>query len=763
MSIRQILALALALALLGAAPATAATIDGYPDGSKPSTNEIKPTDIGKKGIQFYMYCDDGTNSCLPLQSGTVEVSVNGGARVACSVGYVAGDQCGYYKAPFDATVPVANSFTVYYADEFPANATVDVYLSNVTGAGGATGCTSATPDCALEFETSGATSGHVATNVELVLDTSGSMSSAAIPGLPLSASCFNPPSGQTVTRICALQLAARRFLAIYQGNASFYDELAAITFNGAAAGNPALLKGVEQPTFTQLGQMIDQLTPGGGTAIGQGLNLANSASGLGGASEQKWVLLFTDGEQNVAPLVSVSSNQVQVGGTPYPGIKVCPITTGPQTAPGYSLLQSLADASCAGANAFIAGGSAAQFDAFLNSAFTQFLTTALQGDKYEISRDVTGSVATDNQVTFPVNSDDQSFQVILTAAPVVERPTYTLIAPDGTEVKVSPRFARGASVAAIQLPLLIDRKAVPAGGQWRLIFDEKSFGKWPAYHLIVVNDSPSIATSLRPLGNDIGTGEPLVLQARLTENGKPITNATVTVDITGPNYGLGNVLSTNKNIGDFPGMEGDNPGSPGQRKLLGLAANPKNYKLFSAGDLGTLRLNYCQVGLLRNIRFCARTTRLNPRIAPGGAYVASFAHAALEGHYGFTFHAIGTTANGEDFERTWKATLFVRPKASAAKTPITVEALVRAPNGGFAATLRVEPHDALGNYIGPGYDGALTFVAKESTFPFVRDNLDGSYEFEVSTPPDDGKLVLQALGLDVKTIDLAAVRSGSRL
>jgi hypothetical protein len=92
-----------------------------------------------------------------------------------------------------------------------------------------------------------------------------------------------------------------------------------------------------------------------------------------------------------------------------------------------------------------------------------------------------------------------------------------------------------------------------------------------------------------------------------------------------------------------------------------------------------------------------------------------------------------------------------------------VQAIGPAGAGGLAATLRVTPHDRIGNFIGPGYDGALTFTGGSRTFPFVTDNLDGSYTFRVLTDPSGSKLVLRTLGQPVKTIDLAGTKPGQTL
>jgi hypothetical protein len=745
--------------------AQAATISGFAFGSKPSAQEQAIIEVGKKGISFLMSCDSGS-SCFPLTAGQVTLTIGNAAPITCSVNYVQGNPCGYMLVPFDSTHSSADTFKVFYPSDFPLNTPVSVTVANVTGSGGASGCPSGN-SCTLSFTAAApASTPRIGTHTELVLDTSGSMSLPAVQGLALGNGCNVPVPNQTVTRICAVQLAARRFLAAYQTQATLFDKIGAFSFSSAPNGNAALGIGVDAQNLQQISQTIDALVPNGGTAIGQGLKFAKDGNGLSSApaGDAKWAMLFTDGEQNIPPDVTVSGSTVAIGGTPYGGISVCPITTGPQTAVGFKLLQSIADASCNHQNDYIQAPTSAAFQAFLDTAFSQSLATMLQGDKFEISRNVTGSVGSQNTVDFPVNGNDLSFEVIVSALPVVERPRFELVAPDGTAVPVYPRSVRGTSIAKVELPLTVNGKTIAHQGYWRLVLDRGSFGDWPNYHVIVINDNPAISSTFSTLGGDVGTGDPLLVQARILEKGKPISDAVVTVDITGPSIGLGNILSTGRFRGELPNMKQDNPGSAGAQKLLMLASSPEAVKVFTPNDRGKINLTYCKGGPIdRNVPLCRNIITLNPRFAPGGGYVGNYPKSTLEGHYTFTFHAIGSTAKDGEFERTWRTTLFVRPKAYGPNTPILVQTLNRLPNGGVSATLRIEPHDRSGNFIGPGYDGALEIASSKETFPFAVDNLDGSYAFRVETPPGDSKLVLRVLGQDVKSIDLASARRGGKL
>lgn len=756
-------ALVLFVAILST-PVRSAEIFGAPGASKPFTDQRVVVEFGKKGLSFQMDCDQG-NSCFPLTSGTIELTIGSDPAMSCVEGHVPGNGCSYLRVPFDSAHP-RNTFRVYYADDFPSDTPITVTVANVIGSGGASGCMMA--PCELSF-IAGAPAAipRVATNTELVLDTSGSMLMPSVNGTNATSNCSSSVTTQSPTRLCALQVATSRFLADYEEKAILIDKIGAVRFSSNASGIPALGHGIDAQHMAGLRQFVTGLNAGGATAIGEAMHFAK-VNGLPGIppNQSKWVMLFTDGEQNIQPNVSSNGQQVAVGGLAYGGnIRVCPITTGLQTAPGFALLQSIADAACGGENHVISAPTGAAYQAFLDTAFSQSLASIMQGDKYEISRDVTDTIRNQSFVDFPVNGNDVSFEVALSGSPAVERPRFTLISPDGTEVAVDPRVAPGTSIARVELPLIIDGRPIPHEGYWRVIIDRESFGKWPDYHLIVTNDNPAISASFKALGGDVGTGDPLIVQARILEDGKLIPDVKVTVDITGPAFGLGNVLSTTEVNGEFPGLEGDEPGGAGKRKLLSLASSPLAAKLLDNEFRETIDLTYCQGRgkLVLNHPFCTEMVWINPKVAPGGAYLGLYKDSALEGHYTFTFHAIGTTANSGDFERTWRTALFVRPKAYGPNSPVIVEAIKQLPDGSIAATLTVEPHDQLGNYIGPGYDDALEMINSFNSFPFASDNLDGSYTFEIQTYPKDTIVVLRALGDDIKSFDLASAGPGDKL
>ena len=790
---KQLCAIVLvALTLFAGAPAAAAdTLYPQTDASVPSdANTGVVVEQGLKSILFRMQCFNATfnqvTDCFPIASGAPSISINGGAPITCTAGVnLAPGACGFLLGNFFSTGQV-DTFKIFYNGDFPANSPITATVLNAAGNMGSTepacpGAPNPDPGCTLHFST-GTDTPRANTTTELIFDISGSMA--------LAATATDPTS-----RIQRLKEAANAFLQAYQLNTKLGDELGAVVFSTTASsltpGTPNFVSGVDPAAISAKVQgPINAQVPTNSTAIGDGLTVAKSVGfDAGPGANTKWAILFTDGEQNIpvpsgnVAATSGATSQVTVGGTTYssgtnklanPGqITICPVTAGLQTSNGFILQQSIADALCNSQNGYV--GTAGDFATY----FQQLFTTVLQGDKLEISRDVVGSVATTPSVTFLGNKRDLSFTITVTYAPDAERASYVLVAPDGTKVPVVLHRFGGGSVAKVELPLVVGKKHIATEGQWKVVFVPETFGNAPDYHLIVANDNPTISTTFTTLGNNLGTGDPLQVQAAVLDKGKPLSNAQVTVDIAGPNMGLGNFLSKTAARGDPPNTHGDSA-TPAQKKLMTLEADKDNAKYLGFGSRPSQPLHYCAPSTSKAVSDdhkgsggsdCNRTMPPHEAGSPspaatatGGVYTTTFTQATLEGHYFFTFHAKGTSVDNGKFERTWKVSLFVTPKADAAHTPVLVEALDRGDNGSIVARLKVTPHDQLNNFVGPGYDTSMSFLNGGRKVGIIIDNLDGSYEVDrILATSGDSKITLDILGRTVKMIDLANARTGQTL
>lgn len=578
--------------------------------------------------------------------------------------------------------------------------------------------------------------------IELVFDISGSMGWMAA-------------DGGTVTRMNALKSASEAFFALLEDYTRSGDQLGLVYFSNTASAYQDGTYLQDATDAAKVGALAADLlgqSPTNSTSIGAGLEKAKSVEGLGGVtlpSTEKYILLFSDGEQNRPPTVAVSTSpdQLTLDGVLYPihEITICPITAGRQTAAGFALQQSIADVACDTHNAHLRNDKDTFVEADLETFFLQDLMNILLGDKLEMVLDETGTL-TQGEILdrpFPANPDDLLMTVLLSwTAPRVKMLPFELIAPSGdpdVEHVVDLRGVRtrgGKSFVTLRLPAAAGGARVPTAGEWkvRLRGDDLAVDTTD-FHLAVMLDNARLATEFSTVARDPGTGESFALEARLREAGAPVEDALVTVYVHGPNEGQGEILS-NAPTPNLPpgGGEPDEPNAAALDKLQALLEDPAYAELF--GDKGLPDVVLTQQ-------------------APG-TYRGVFDRALEEGHYQFVFEARATGAVNGDYRRTWRETVFVRPKPDPKKTEfMIVDVQPGDPSGNQPppqrVTFQTTAFDALGNHLGPGYLGSMRIDSALGTpLGTLVDRLDGSYimTWEIGHA-ENPRITLEILGEEV--------------
>ncbi len=461
--------------------------------------------------------------------------------------------------------------------------------------------------------------------------------------------------------------------------------------------------------------------PTNDTAIGAGLQQASSDLGADG-NPRKVVLLFTDGEQNVpAPDGNVTaSGGIKIGGTDYPtGFDVCPITAGQLTAPAFTLQQSISQLRCNNQNLHVANGTQEEFNTF----FTQTLIYGVVGDKLEISQDVSSSLnPTDSKTeTFLANSQDVAVSILLSwDGGQREGPRllpFRLTAPDGTVIDTSTmtQVANRMSLTTLRFPLRQGGMTINPRGLWKIdLSGGGPNGQAVTYQIIVINDNATFASDPHTPVQDPGTGEPIPVRVTLTDNGAPVTGATVTASLAGPANGLGDALAKAATpSGTPPPQGGDDLGSAAKQKLLLLLQDPAFRALLADQPLPDLVL-----------------TESSP-----GVYTGTFNGALKEGHIQFVIRSLGTTASNGQFQRLQRVSVYVRPKPDPAKTDLTLLSSLRQPDGSTIIRIKATPRDRFGSLLGPDYLPQLAINSSVGTVSTpIKDNLDGSYEIQYKVP-----------------------------
>jgi Mg-chelatase subunit ChlD len=741
---RSMPGMVLAGVLLAAAPATAQLFPS-PLLSNPTdaqTNVLR--EMGRKGLLFqFQYFEPGfveSTAGFPLNMGMAQVQLQIGATThSCPPGSDPGPgNCSYVVVDGNSNGHL-DAVRIYYNGEFPA-ATQVIY--RVSGARTADGTEVQDPNPEQVTFATGLADPQPPASVQLVFDVSGSMAWPTV------------PQG-SVQRQTVLKSAAAVLFDMLADYAMLGDKLGLVyfgssptTFNLTPATATNLESALNQSAMSTIAADIQASTPGGATAMGGGLEHAREgfdADTGAPPNSRRAVFLFSDGEQNVSPMISVPppGNTVQVGNAAYPdNIGIYTITAGRQTAPGFVLQRDIAQATGA-TYSHLPDHSEAIPGPDLATFFTQALQDVLYGDKVETALNVMGRITRDSMAVyrFVANPEDVALTAALSwtgpSPPRVEvaavQPVgvlpYRLRAPDGTVVDLTHRIRHDTnrSFATVQFPLRQDGVEIDPAGEWTIeLLGQEIRSAFVDHHLLVMLDNRTIATDFSIGARDIGTGEPIPIRVRVTEAGLPVVGATVTARAARPGEGLGQILATTSPSPSAPPTDEPHR-SPGQEKLYQLLTDPA-----LAGLLSTVTVP--------PITFTD---------AGDGNYTASFDRTDHEGHYQFEIEVHGTApANGE-FQRTRRMTAFVRPKPDPAATEMIHEGTRRLTDGARAVRIRVRPRDRFGSLLGPDYTHVMRVLASEGTVvESLEDELDGSYviEYRLIDPAANPDITLEILG-----------------
>lgn len=678
--------------------------------SNPAASTVSVRSQGRKGLRILMgYSGAGPGFPINAAGASVTLTVNG-ANHNCNFNVITPvneSDCGFVATRFDNTAlhPSADAVEIFFRGDFPAGASITETLSGVKAADGTVQADPGT----VSFS---ADNGGVRTtaSIELAYDISGSMS------LPIAATT----DASAKRRIDALKDAANELYLLLNAHAVVGDKVGQLFFStDVSPGGGVLVPANDTTQISALQNNLAVQQPTNSTAIGKAL-LAGQTGLAGDSNTQQYLFVFSDGEQNEPPLVDYPvppAGPITVGGAPIPAkVKVCTITMGTQTASGYSLQDQMSVVGCPHQHSLFVNADDPTFaQADLDSYFTQEIITALGGDKLEIVKDATGSLASGTVTeTFHANTLDQTMSILLswnTGRQI--RPSLTLIAPDGTVVDLTGRvtFTTNIALVSLHFPLTQSGATVNPKGIWKLGIQGStavaSLGPLN-YHLLVVNDNGSLNTDASLDVQDPGTGEPIPIKVTVKDGTTDVSGATVSAVLLGPANGLGDILAKAADPSGTPPPTGDILGSAAQGKLQLLLSDP------------------AFIALLKN-----QSLPIVPLSDAGhpGTYTGTFTQALKEGHYQFFINISGTTAANGDFDRARKLTVFVRPKPDPGKTDFVVVSRVTQANGTVLVHLKATPRDRFGSFLGPDYLPNLSITCTPCTVSvLIGDDLHGSYD-----------------------------------
>lgn len=707
-----------------------------------------PREMGKKGLVYrFKFLQGGnpeSNAGFPLNMTAAQVMVTFGttSETCLATATPAANKCGYTLVDGPDNDGVDDAVRIIFNADFPPATEVTYRVTGAKDNFGNVQDPNTSPDVDVTFKTGTLPPAPPRSpgSTELVFDISGSMDMPAVPAVP----------GSDLKRLRVLKDAAALFFLLLPDYRITGDKLGVVYFSTTATAYDLTPGGTNLELATDNGKVgllntsIQNQNPTYSTSIGGGLSVANTAGFAADPTpnQRKGVLLFSDGEQNKPPCVgnlttapcngTLGSSPLRLNGVPYPAdITVCPVTAGQQSAPGFVLQREIGQfGNCPNIHLHISDGAENLALADMKSFFAEFFTTAFSGDKLEIARDVVDTVPRLGSSTEPffASAHDVAMSIVLSwSGTKIRRLPFSLKAPNGALIDLTKflRSSQNLRVATLPLPLVQNGVRIDPKGQWEVTVIDSLGQSDAGYHLMVLLDNMTIASEFRSAGHDLGTGEPIPIQVKLTEGGAPVLGAIAAAQLQGPQNGMGNILSTTPTPPGTPNPGGDQFTSEAAQKLSLILSDTAHAGLFR--DKGFPTLPLLDNGQQSN----------GDSVANDGIYTGLFRGATQEGHYHFAVAAQGTTPTNGDFQRTWKLVTFVRPKPSAGNTEVSVVSSTSQANGGEIDVLKAVPKDNLGNYVGPGYIGYLDIAipAPATVVTPLKDKLDGSYEVSYKLPP----------------------------
>ncbi len=574
------------------------------------------------------------------------------------------------------------------------------------------------------------------TAVVLALDHSGSMGDPACPGCS---------SKQQV-----LAEAVQIFLDLWSVFGSPQDRVGTTYFRTTISkfAHPAS-GGHLIPLLPDIVPLVDDLlmesaNPGGATAMGGALQSAiqdlqavgGNFPGVGG---NRHVILFTDGMQNVNPMIRLNQNGTLVidneagrlssgilPTTPNPmelsmglGIKVDVIVTdvSPQ---GQTLLDDIA----------LNTGGAAKFHTdpnVLRQFFCMQLIDTLRGSSPQLIDYRYGTLQNNEAAeAFPVNAGAE--KVVLKLSWQQGDEMDFRVEKDGLDVTSYGRHKGGGfyRIFAIDLPAQVDGGTVRSGGEWRMRIQGQPGA---SYEVAALVDEPLFIYTVSLGGRDYRVGDALDLEMSFLAGDDPILQAPkVTATVLRPTQSAGNLLASHPARAEPPRLKVEPLASPGQRALARLLEDEKVWQ---------------------SLQLVADTVTLTGE--GKGTYRASFPSTTMPGIYTAVFRFEIEDPKFGTIRRIEAVSTLVRfGKAELEESDVRLTLLARTDRG-REMELHLSPRDRYGNYLGPDFGRDIRVDVSEGIAAGeARDLGNGTYVVPLIVPEGaDPKLTLTVAGEEV--------------
>ncbi len=571
-------------------------------------------------------------------------------------------------------------------------------------------------------------------DVALVLDFSGSMLSPACGGCDPKQQVLKDAVELFVQLWNILTIPADRFgLGYFRTNISEFLVSGSALFP-AAPNAAAVIADVQ-------GQVASNATAMGG-------GIQNAINRLADATRPRSIILFTDGMQNVNPMVDATTFVIDnVAGRTNSNVSPTMPPTDLNAALGIKV-------------STIGVGATPAFVDLLDDIATQTnglfkLTTAPDDDLrrfyiedlVDVLRTFSPQLVGYRYSAMLTDTATQTFTTNVTARRVAFKLSWKRgnqfglrVMKNGVDLTRFGRVVSGAfyRIFSIDVPTTVSGQPISPGGDWQLTITGT---KGTRYEVAALVDEEILKYEFALGTGTVLAGSPIPLSVRLMFAGQPVTDARVTARVLAPNQSLATLLSTTPV-----------PTAPaGFQYEAGATAAQRKFQLL----LGDSAFRAAMEPVPNAITF---TNNGN------GTYSASHANTAMTGPYSVIFTAEGQRADIGSYSRTETRSVSVRFGTPVLTTSgVSWVSAGRGPSG-QRYDLTVRPRDARGNYLGPDYGHAIAVSVDGTrlTTPPI-DRLDGSYVFQISTmrPPVATNVAITVLGRPLYNGPLAGLPGSS--
>lgn len=573
-------------------------------------------------------------------------------------------------------------------------------------------------------------------DVELVMDVSDSMNSPS----------YTDPWGDS--KLTMLKRATSMILNFLYDHGQVDDRAGLVWFSDDFSEyENALGQKLIPLTYKQVPGLISQIeTHETGTCTAMGAGLQTAFDALWATTQKPFIILCTDGMQNILPVVKEQAGHFQIidmkifacgprsSVMARPGINIAgyliPVhTVGIGVTAHYSaLLQQIADDT----GGFFKGTHDPEND--LDLIYFLNMTNCMAGGSPGLIYHSIGTYwprRSDTTEVFYVNRSVRKISVFLSWKRSVSGSlAFWLYAPDGTLIDLHQEMKTFCDncMATIHLPRTINGNKIDSVGQWKVVIRGET-GLTPAdYHLFVIGEDTDIKYALDyPKGPHL-VGDIMPIGVTLTENGKPILKMRdIRVEVSYNRVPITNLVSQYKisSYEIYKRLEIDPTGKYKRDPLL--------LKL----EAMSLDHEYCAVLKPSKDLFALKDGSLNCSI--GKKRITVPIHLDYPGLYSIKVSVHSESNGSGPICRTDMISVIVEAGDASLKES-TVNAMeitaTKLKNWLVSVTLR----NSAGQMLGPGLGEGFTAVMGKKKLDFeIDDLLDGSYRMDLKEPRTKAK------------------------